>query len=388
MKKSEVIVIGGIHHNTLGVIRSLSIAGIKDIFLILVGVDSDFVSCSKYIKKKNLIKLKSDEQLLDILLKIGPTFSSKPTIICSSDTSISIVDQNLKDLSRFFLLPNAFKKQDEINRLMDKSIQCAIAEQCGFNIPQSKVITNLQDLEMWNIFPCIIKPIESICGSKSDIKVYQNKHDLYEDVLKLDVINFQIQQFIEKDIEFQLIGCSINHGKKLFIPGYTNIIRQPPNTNTGFLYYKQLDEIYSFPLKNSVHLFMETIGYEGLFSLEFLRDKKGNVFFLEINMRNDGNSFCVTAAGVNLPYLFFLYKNGLPLEKNTVIKQSVYFMPELEDFILAMKSGTSIFSWINDFWKTKAHAVFSLGDPLPFICKFSHFGLNFFTKRLRKIFRK
>ena len=384
MRLNKIIVIGGIHHNTLGVIRSLAFANVHNIFLILVGNDPDFISCTKYIKRKNIIKLKSDSLLLDTLLKIGPTFSTKPTIICSSDSSISIIDRNLKSLSEYFLLPNAFGKQGEINRLMDKTIQCSIAKECGLHIPQSKTIANLDDLNDWDIFPCIVKPLESIYGSKNDIKVYYSKDDLYKDVQNSELPNFQIQQFIEKNLEFQLIGCSMNYGNDLIIPGYTNIIRQPPNTNTGYLYYQPINSFCSQELHTSIKKFMQTIGYEGLFSLEFLRDKAGWDYFLEINMRNDGNSFCVTRAGVNLPHIFFLYKNNIAIDTHKVIKKSVYFMPEIEDLVQAKKQKINPIIWLKQFLQTEAHAVFSLKDPLPFIYKLLFFLQKFARKQASK----
>ncbi len=49
----------------------------------------------------------------------------------------------------------------------------------------------------------------------------------------------QIQEYIEKKMEFQLIGCSLEKGEKIIIPGFTQIIRQPDNTNTGYLRYSQ-----------------------------------------------------------------------------------------------------------------------------------------------------
>lgn len=388
MRLNKIIVIGGIHHNTLGVIRSLALADIRDIFLILVGNDPDFISCSRYVKRKNLIKLESDSLLLETLLKLGPTFSFKPTIICSSDSSISIIDRNLDCLSEYFLLPNAFGKQGEINRLMDKTEQCSIAEKSGLHIPQSKTITDFKDLNDWNIFPCIVKPIESILGSKNDIRVYHNKEDLYKDFQNYKWSNVQIQQFIEKVIEFQLIGCSMNYGNNLIIPGYTNIIRQPANTNTGYLYYQSINGFCSQELNDCIKAFMRTIGYEGLFSLEFLRDKTGRDYFLEINMRNDGNSFCVTKAGVNLPYIFFLYKNNIAIDTRKLIKRAVYFMPEIEDLVQVKKQKINPIIWLKQFFLTEAHAVFSLKDPLPFVYKLLFFSLAFASKRVAKLLKK
>lgn len=42
---------------------------------------------------------------------------------------------------------------------------------------------------------------------------------------------------------------------------------------------------------NTVRYFIRDLGYSGLFSLEFIRDKSGKDYFMELNMRNDGNAY-------------------------------------------------------------------------------------------------
>ena len=383
MAQHQVLVIGGIHHNILGVIRSLGFARIPDIKVILVGNEPDFASRSKYIKKKNIVKIACDNLLLDTLLKIGRETQEKPIVICSSDTSISIIDQNYDKLSKFFILPNAQNKQGEINRLMSKSAQCRIAEQCGLNIPQSICTDNAANLDKWNIFPCIIKPSESINGSKSDIQICHNSNELEHATSEFHGKEFQVQQFIEKDSEFQLIGCSLDHGKNVVIPGYTKIIRQPDNTNTGYLIYNGIDSFISDTFLTKVEKFLQTTGYEGLFSVEFLRDKKGQDFFLEINMRNDGNAFCVTVAGVNLPYLWYQNGIGAQVTEHTQNVRPVHFMPEIEDLREAVHQKIGLFNWFRQFLKTEAHAVFLLKDPKPFIYRLFAEFKRLITKKLK-----
>jgi len=383
MSKRQVLVIGGIHHNILGVIRSLGFARIPNIKVILVGNEPDFVSRSKYIKKNNIIKIASDNLLLDTLLKIGRELQEKPIVICSSDTSISIIDQNYDELSKFFILPNAQNKQGEINRLMSKNAQCQIAEQCGLNIPQSICTDDAANLDKWNIFPCIIKPSESINGSKSDIKICHNSNELEHATSEFHGKEFQVQQFIEKDSEFQLIGCSLDHGKNVVIPGYTKIIRQPDNTNTGYLLYNGIDSFISDAFLTKVKKFLQTTGYEGLFSVEFLRDKKGQDFFLEINMRNDGNAFCVTAAGLNLPYLWYQNGIGAQVSEHSQNVRPVHFMPEIEDLREAVHQKVGIFNWFRQLLKTEAHAVFYFKDPVPFLYKSLAEARRLFKKSIK-----
>lgn len=367
MSQYPVIVIGGLHHNTLGVIRSLGFAGFTNIKLILVGNEADFISCSKYIKKQNVFRIESDSQLPEVLLKIGKGSSTKPVVICSSDTSISVIDQNLDELSKYLILPNAKNKQGEINLLMSKQTQSQIAKQCGFNIPQTISSTDTNALKLWSIFPCIIKPAESINGSKSDIKICYTPDELKLAVQEFQGKGFQLQQFIDKEAEFQLIGCSLDHGEKCFIPGYTTIIRQPDNTNTGYLIYKGMDGFLSDSFLAKTHQFFKTIGYEGLFSVEFLRDKTGQDFFMEINMRNDGNAFCVTVSGINLPRLWVQSKVlHLATEENSKVNPT-HFMPEISDLRVAMHKKMSMYTWLKQCIKSESHAVFLAKDPAPFI---------------------
>ena len=74
-------------------------------------------------------------------------------------------------------------------------------------------------------------------------------------------------------------------------------------------------------LIEKVEKFIREIGYKGLFSVEFIRDAVGNDYFLEINMRNDGNAYCVQCAGVNLPNIWYKYAANPQAE----IKESVRF---------------------------------------------------------------
>ena len=59
MELHEVVVIGGLHHNTLGVIRSLGEAGLnpESIFVIIVNDGQNgknLLSASKYVCMKNI----------------------------------------------------------------------------------------------------------------------------------------------------------------------------------------------------------------------------------------------------------------------------------------------------------------------------------------------
>ena len=361
-----VVVIGGLHHNTLGVIRSLGEANIpkQNITGIIVCeeyIRYNFLSASKYIDSKKVKVINRDDKILDVLDEVKIE-TKKQVIICCSDSSAEVVMKNYKKLNEWYYTPNV---RVGISDLMSKQNQCDHAICAGLLIPKS-IVLKKSTCKSWDVFPCITKPL--ICGNgggKADIHIAHNKAELLDAISLIDSEMIQIQEYIKKDMEYQLIGCSLDGGDEIIIPGYTKIIRQPENTNTGYLIYSPIEDL-EFDY-NAVKRFIKQIGYSGLFSLEFLRDKKGHDYFLEINLRNDGNAYCVQSAGINLPYIwcYYNYNNSLP-SCELQFKKPIYFIPDLSDIKRGIKS-VGMFQWINQFINAESHAVFNIRDMKPFI---------------------
>ena len=361
----KVVIIGGIHHNTLGVLRSLGEAGIdkKSIHIILLTKEKNkknIVSSSKYIDLNHIFIISTYKEIYSCLSQIALD-KAKRTIICCSDGAAEEVISNQEKLELFYNTP---KTDIDINILMQKDKQNEIAEKSGLACPKSTVYFT-KDSFSWNIFPCIIKPLKSIYGAgKSDIVVVREKAEM-ENIRPLIVSEkIQIQQYIEKEIEYQLIGCSLERGKQIIIPGFTELIRQPQNTNTGYLRYRPIAELNND--MQSVYKFIRNIGYSGLFSIEFIRGVDGVDYFLEINMRNDGNGYCVNTAGVNLPYIWCYYQENKKLPPyQKVIKKSIYFIPDFNDLKLGIKK-VGLLKWIKEFKSAESHSIYNKYDFKPF----------------------
>lgn len=361
MSKS-VLVIGGDHHNTLAILRSLGEKGVRS-NLIVVSVDKNpYVSYSKYITKCKVVATESE--IKDAMYQLH-SMGHKDIVIACSDAISSYLDMNCDELSRLFILPGA-KKQGSITEHMNKDVMSRVARDCGITIPSSWIVKTaapmIDDIE----FPCIIKPLISKDGSKSDIAICENRMELDTYLKNSHCDKLQIQRYIQKDIEFQLIGCSLDGGEQLIIPGASVILRQPQNTNTGFLRYLPKKKFFF----NEVlcRNFLKRVDYSGLFSLEFLRDKDGKDYFMEINFRNDGNSICVTASGMNLPYIWYLYNSGLPIdsELNYDSMREVLVMPEFNDIGNIIHRRIGIMTWLKDIKNTDRFMEFSKYDQKPF----------------------
>lgn len=359
------VVIGGVHHNTLGVVRSLGQAGVgkRRIKLMLVGGAPDardVVSTTRYVANGNVVHLSSDREIVDSLIEAADS-ASRPVIICCSDGSAEAVMASREKLDDFYYLPSL---DVDASAAMSKEFQAAVAEEAGLNIPETGYFT-VGDEVKWSYFPCIMKPLKStIGGGKADIKVSSNREELEKNLGAVRADSFLLQRFVERDIEYQLIGLSLDGGEKIIIPGYTVILRQPENTNTGYLKYSPVTEFhYDF---ESVQGFIKRLGYSGLFSIEFIRDRAGKDWFLEINMRNDGNGYCVKSAGVNLPYIWYRYRReGVLPDCPLHFDKAIYFMPELNDFKRGVRA-VGVAGWVGQFAGAKSHAVYNLKDPMPF----------------------
>lgn len=356
---NKVIVIGGDHHNTLGVIRGLGERGLKSELILVTSGTMTFVDASVYVTRT--FKTENDDELINLLLEEYCNEKEKPVVICCSDTSSGVIDENRDTLEPYFILPGA-KKQGMISRLMSKNIMSDLAREVGFQIPQT-FYGNDVGVEPCFPLPCIIKPLVSRKGSKLDIQICTTWEEVLQGVNHIGVDNVLIQRFIDKDFEYQLMGCSTK--KEVIIPGVSKILRPCKGSNTSFLYYTSLDR--DFCDIEKCKDYVRRTGYRGLFSLEFLRDKNGKDYFMEMNFRNDGNAICVTAAGMSLPYIWYLDCIGrdYSIEADKAIKP-VYVMPDMAELKLLLTGQISPRQYVDDLRKTNCFMEYDSRDKKPF----------------------
>ena len=162
--KNKVILIGGNHHNGLGLARSFGVNGIKPYGVIVgEGAEHGFVRKSKYWAKTWVIK--SDDEIVEFLLSIFRDEKEKPVVIPYSDGAAEEIDLSLDRLKEYFLLPSIGGQQGKIAELMDKQKQVEFAQTYGIPMAKSCVV-DLSDIRLPEdmIYPCIVKPVVSAEG--------------------------------------------------------------------------------------------------------------------------------------------------------------------------------------------------------------------------------
>lgn len=355
---SQVIVIGGQHHNTLGVIRSLGRNGIKPIVILTSKKKDTYISRSKYISE--FIQLDDSNKVVPYLLNYGKEVGSKRVIITCHDKISATLDEYMDELTEWFFVPGTSDKR--LLKLANKDEMSQLAIEVGLNVPFS--ITNLSEFSLGiDKFPVITKPLASKDGSKRDIVVCNTPEELTNFFDSRKGRKFQVQQFIDKLFEFQLIGCSIDGGKEVIIPGVSKLIRMGLGSNTGFLEYTYLTSDYD-EVVNKTKDFISATGYSGLFSVEFIRGKDGKDYFLEMNFRNDGNAICTTNAGANLPY--FWVQRCLRKEVEIPrITHNEFVMPEYNELTFWCSGAVSTIDFLKDLFKSTSYMEYAADDPGP-----------------------
>lgn len=355
---NNILVIGsGHHHNTLGVIRAIGRAGLGIDLITFDGAKKNYVACSRYVTTHH--NLSSIDELCVYMNSIARSVEKQIVISCA-DAVTEYLNLHRDALMNFFILPGN-PIQGRMLELMDKTTMITMAAKHNINAPK---VWSLPDDYNNVTFPCITKCHVSSHGGKSDIVICHTKEDL-DNFLENNNDRIFVQSYIEKKEEVQFIGCSLNGGEDIIIPGMTKVLRSQPNTNTGFLEYNAIDPFYDRTVKNA-KAYVKDCQYSGLFSIEFLRGKDDKVWFLEINFRNDGNAISVTEAGVNLPLIWVKANRGEDYKNEIRKPRKVVVMPEFQDMKLVMQRKVGFWQWLKDWKRTDVFMEYASDDKRPF----------------------
>ena len=374
----RVVVIGGDHYNTYGIVRSLGEQSIVSDVLILGHKQKDsFVLKSKYVANGFLCQ--NHGQAIEYLSKHYDC-TTKNIVICCSDEAEELIIDHYNELSNKFILPVCENPQ-ETKLLMNKSIIGRLAQECGIRIPESWEVVNRiipDDI----IFPCLTKPMVSTKGHKSDIVVCHNKEELMavvEDTNRCS--DFVIQEYVEYDKEISILGTVLQNGE-VVLSGCIDKLRTCMIGTSSFAV--MIDNSFLGNNVDRLKELMKRSGYKGLFSAEFL--KKGNkLYFLEVNFRNDGNTYVATSSGLNLPYLYVTSCLNKNIPITTSAHYPCYFMLEIEDFRARRKNKVSFIQWKRDARQANCFLVYDKNDKNPFWKKIQIIIFSFLYAITRKL---
>lgn len=282
------------HYNPLGVVRSLGEYGIHPI-VVGYGEGLHVVCKSKYVKES--FHVKTIEQGYKLINEKFRNPKQKTFIITCDDRATQYLDERYEELKDYFFFNNA-GKNGGVTYYMNKNNINVLAEKHGLKVPKAFVVKRGEIREDFE-YPIITKAITSNTGAwKKDVFVCYNAEELKAAYDRIKSETLLIQHYIEKNNELCIDGFSVNHGKDVFF-AISSLYNY--NIPGKFAFDYTSENPKDMRLSDTLSSMIREIGFEGIFSVEFLIDKNQEKFFMEINFRNSTWSYTATKAGMNLP---------------------------------------------------------------------------------------
>lgn len=368
--ENKVIIVGGDHHNGLGLARIFGLNGKKVFAVVICDKKRSWMTTSKYVGGYAIFK--TEKEGFDFILKNFSNEPHKPLLIPYSDGSALELDIRLNQFNDKFYIPSINGEQGKIAAMMDKGAQYKWAVDHGINMAKSEVIElndkcNLPDgFE----FPVILKPVESALGRKLDIAVCQSNKEFSISVEMLRQKNYKtifVQDFLKIDYEIVIVGAIASKGNFVF-SAYHVIRSWPPKGGTNSFSVTITDKNV---LEKCCDLLekISCYGYVGTIDVEAFCINK-DIFLNEINWRNSGGDFRLLSHGYYYAYWYYCSLNtGKRMNTQWKIPENIYSMVEYTDVRHIIKNGLHMLHWIKDFMKTKNFAILSKNDWKPFYSK-------------------
>lgn len=367
------VVLGNDHTNSVGVIQALGLAGFE-VHAFLWGRINGFVKASRFTK--GIYTGKNAEACVLMLAKFASKYEEKIPVIACCDTAALVLEKHgneLKEKCLFEYVTSEFS----LAELAEKQLQVTLAKESGLRVPQTRVLSDTNILPNDVTYPCIIKPLVSSQGAKSDIRICKNEEDLKKNLSSLRFTKrVLMQQYIERDYEISILGCGLSKGGCI-IPFVENKLTLFPK-NVGLECTANIQPLNDDEISQPISRLIEHIGYVGVFSVEMMHCKDdGYFYFTEINLRNDGANSFIRKAGVDLINIHISDLMGRPIYIQEPTRTGFYIW-EMHHFQSMLSKDISVRRWFSDIRKSKGFLLSCKGDMKPFYKQF----VNLFKQRL------
>ena len=373
--KNKVIVFGCNHQNMLGLVRSLGEKGIRP-YCVCLNTKDGLVFRSKY--PRECYYAETPEDGYQYIIEHFSNEELKPILLSTDDITETLFDLNASVLNSNFIVPAA-EEDGKITYLMEKQHISILAKESGFTIPEMFVATKDLPLPPNVKYPVFTKSIKSIDGGKKEENVCYNEEELQKAISNSSHGSLLVQKYIDKQTEWCFQGFT--DGNNVFLPYVMKYLRY---TETAFGGYVRLEKVEESKFIEQIVNLVKSTKYKGLFSVEFILDKDGTLYFTEINFRHDGYSYFTTTGGANLPYLYCrAVADGIYEAKDCILKPVVIGINEKTDlaqFVHTKK--VSKVKWLYQCITADSHLLFNRRDNRPFWFEIIKNYFPFFRKSL------
>lgn len=362
-----VVVGGGL--NSLGIVRSLGVAGVP-----LVVADTDIKSPAMRSRHGNKVVLPQLEgtDFIKNLANLSTSHMSPAILFLTEEKTVRTVSEHRHKLSDKFVI--RLPQHERLMELMHKEGFYNLAKDCGAPIPKTVRIRSNEDISLTEAlsFPCVFKPGEKnyAYGArfKKAYKVnsVQEIRDLYRQIEPV-LADMVVQEWIDgSDGEIYFCLQYVGEDGKLVSSFSGRKIRSWPinvgGTASCTAAWEEEQELNELTIR-----FFNQVGFTGMGSMEYKRDSRdGRFYMIEPTVaRTDFQEEVATLNGINIPLAAYLYETGTHREVRKIVKPPRIWRDPLSDRWAFEEGGGLIDRRSQTYPICDAYGRWN--DPLPWI---------------------
>lgn len=366
-------------YSGLAIVRTLARRGIK--VYVVAGSKNEVGISSRY--GKSIISpnvTRSEEDTVKVLLDLAQLMKQPAVLFPTGDALVLPISRNRKVLSKHykFLLP----EEDILEKLVSKEGLAEIIEEKGLPGASSRTVMNegeLAHVSQGLTYPILMKPVYSPSWYRSEmvdlvgtrkVVVLEDKSQLERWYKVVSVVDPRVvlQEIIPGEDSSLYYTCGYcNREGKLEAVFAGQKLRITPIHFGSASFVKSF---YDEKLLKEAADFVESLGYRGLFGVEFKKDPRDGIFkIIEVNVRWGLWDGLAKRCGIDLAYLAYAREAGLPYKAKTTYRTGVRwlsFRRDIDAYLGYRREGLlTIWSWLKSLLGETEHAVFAWDDLCP-----------------------
>ncbi len=312
----SAVVVGG-NLNALGVVRSLS-QGRMPLFV----VETTRQPAACWSRHARFVRTPSLEgsALIETLVELGLRLADRPVMILTGDQCVEAVSAARDRIEPLYRI--SLPSVDIVRALADKDEFQRLAEREGFRVPRGVAVSRLEECAQIARLtaPVILKPADKtlVLAGIAERAVRADTIAAAEQAARRmlrQAPRLIVQEWIDgpdTEIFFSLFSCDRDGRLLGLFPGRKLVCSPPMIGNTAVC---AAAPEAAAELAHQTQRFVERVGYRGLGSLEFKRDRRSGEFvIIEPTVgRTDWQEEIATLCGINLPLITYRAEAGLPV---------------------------------------------------------------------------
>jgi predicted ATP-grasp superfamily ATP-dependent carboligase len=259
--------------------------------------------------------------------------------------------------------------RESVDQATDKALLTELAAAAGLRTPPTESIRGGEAVNGVG-YPAIVKPLRSRVQNPDGTMSAYSAHYVSDGQIERALDSLKGGGLVQPYIPGVLVGVAgVSWEGELVCALHQASVRIWPMPVGGSAYAKTIAP--NPELEQGVGRLLRTIGWSGLFQVQFIRDSRGEHFLIDLNARIYGSLALATAAGLNLPQIWVDLLLGRPpgvggYRIGVGFRQEENDARALARLLLTDGERRRALRGLLPRRGT-AHAIFSLRDPMPLL---------------------